>query len=248
MKDVIVIVPARYESERFPEKVLCPINGKPLIVHVLERIMGSGVSEIIVATDSEKIRDVVRSSAGCRVEMTKSDHKCGTDRIAEVAARISSEFVLNVQGDELIIGPHMIDQILEQCPEDLHIGTLYTRFEAGENVFDTNIVKVLTNRNGRMIYMSRTPIPHRRGNDVESIDYFKQVGLYLFRRDVLLEFSNLEPTALERIEGIELLRALDYGLPLHGIYSDWPTCDVNVPEDVQDAEKFVGDFDSEKRS
>ena len=242
MKNTVVIIPARLESNRFPGKVLKKINGKPLIFHVLERIQYADVSEIIVATDSEEIRCAVDGIGGCRVEMTKTDHLCGTDRIAEVAANISADYILNVQGDELITGPDMINEILSNIDDDFKIGTLYTDFKPFEDIFDVNIVKVLTNRNGNMIYMSRTPIPFDRGSYKDKIKYYKQVGLYVFKRETLLYFSKLKTTRLELVEGIELLRALDYGIPLRGIYTNRTTCDVNIPEDIASAEHYVKEF------
>ena len=242
MKNTVVIVPARYESQRFPGKVLHLIDGKPLILHVIERIEGADVHDIIVATDNDKIRDVVMRQSQCRVIMTRSDHSCGTDRIAEVAETISAEYILNVQGDELIIGPEMIDEILKNIDDSFQIGALYTDFKPDEMISDLNIVKVLRNRSGNVIYMSRSPIPFDRGSYKGRINYYKQVGLYLFHRETLIAFSKLNPTNLERIEGIELLRAIDYGIPLKGIYTDQLTCDVNKPEDVVSAEHFVKEF------
>ena len=239
MKNVAVIIPARYSSKRFPSKALTLIHGKPLILHVIERIQGAYVSDIIVATDHEEIRNVVITHGVCKVEMTDSHHSCGTDRIAEVAANLSADYILNVQGDELVSGPDILDKMISHIHDDLHIATLYTDLNPYEELSDLNIVKVLTNMNGNMIYMSRTPIPFDRGSFDGKIKYYKQVGLYLFRREVLLKFSNLEPSRLESIEGIELLRALDYGIPLKGIYIDQPTCDVNIPEDVLSAEAFI---------
>ena len=242
MKHTTVIIPARFESQRFPGKILHPIMGKPLILHVIDRIKDAEVSEIIIATDSEDIRQVVSSGSGCRIEMTRSTHTCGTDRIAEVATKINTDYILNIQGDELIIGPEMINDILAYINDDLRIGALYTDFRSSGKVTDKNIVKVLKNKMGNILYMSRSPIPFDRGNFTDPIHFYKQVGLYLFERETLLNFSRLEPSPLEIIEGIELLRALDYGIPLTGMYTDKPTCDVNIPEDVASAEKFVREF------
>ena len=242
MKRTSVIIPARYESERFHGKVLYPVRGKPLIHHVLDRVKGANIAEIIVATDSERIRKSLSACSDCRVEMTLKTHTCGTDRIAEVASRINADFVLNVQGDELIPGPDLINDILGYIDDNLKIGALYTDFQEIEDIADENIVKVIKNRKGNILYMSRAPIPFSRGSFNGRIQYRKQVGLYLFERKTLLDFSRLKPTPLERIEGIELLRALDYGIPLTGMYTEKQTCDVNIPDDIAAAEKFVCDF------
>jgi len=237
--DTTVIIPARLESVRFPDKVLYPICGRPLILHVIDRVTGSGVKEIIVATDSDQIKDVVKSGSHVRVMMTQAGHTCGTDRIAEVAATIRTDFVLNVQGDELITGPEMINEIIRNATEELKAATLYTDLKASEDVNDISIVKVRTNSAGRMLLMSRLPIPFVRDSYRGEMNYFKQVGLYLFQREELLRFSKLKPTRLEQMEGIELLRAFEYDIPLMGIYTSRPTADVNLPSDVAAAEAFV---------
>ena len=237
-----IIVPARYASSRLPAKPLKEISGKPLILHVLERLQGAPVDEILVATDSNEIRDVVEASGLCRVVMTRSDHNCGTDRIAEVAAGLDADYILNVQGDQLIPGPAMISDILAKGTGKAKIATLYTDILAADELDDKNTVKVLPDRNGNIIYMSRLPIPFDRGQFQGKKKYYKQVGIYLFERKSLLEFSSLTPTPLEGVEGVELLRILDYGMILGGIYTDAPLTDVDVPEDIITAEEFLKEF------
>ncbi|MGL1930789.1 MAG: 3-deoxy-manno-octulosonate cytidylyltransferase [Desulfotalea sp.] len=239
MKSTAVIIPARYSSSRLPAKPLKKINGKPLILHVLERVQGADVEEIIVATDSDEIKDVVEQSSDCKVVMTRSDHNCGTDRIAEVAAGIDAEYIINVQGDQLISGPEMINEVISRAGKGTDLATLYTCINHPDELKDVNVVKVLPNRLGNIINMSRLPIPFNRGQFDGEMKYFKQVGIYLFKRETLLGFSRLRPTNLEVIEGIELLRALDYGWPLGGIYTDQSLADIDVPEDIINAEQFI---------
>jgi len=236
-----IIIPARYASSRLPAKPLKEINGRPLILHVVERISGANVAEILVATDSDEIRSVVEASGLCRVVMTRPDHNCGTDRIAEAAAGLDVDAILNVQGDQLIPGPEMINSILAKAADRTKIATLYTDC-AQEELADVNTVKVLPDRNGNIIYMSRHPIPFNRGQFRGVMQYYKQVGIYLFDRQTLLEFARLTPTDLESIEGVELLRALDYGMTLGGIHTDSPLTDVDVPKDIRTAEEFIGRF------
>jgi 3-deoxy-manno-octulosonate cytidylyltransferase (CMP-KDO synthetase) len=243
MKKVAIIIPARYGSARFPGKPLHLIGDKPLILHVIDRVKGSRVSDIIVTTDDERIRDVVESRTNCKVVMTNSEFNCGTDRIAAVAEDIDTDYVLNVQGDQLIPGPEMIDEIIALATPDLRIATLYTDLTSAKEIADPNTIKVLINRLGKIIYMSRSMIPFRRDQYNRHWRYYKQVGIYLFDRLALIDFQKLLKTEIEMIEGIELLRALDHGLPLNGIYTDRPTADVNVPEDVVIAEKYIRNYD-----
>ncbi len=238
----VIIVPARYSSSRLPAKPLKNIAGKPLILQVLSRIQGAPVAEIIVATDSDEIRQVVEARGLCQVVMTSPDHNCGTDRIAEVAAGLDADYILNVQGDQLVAGPEMIRDILARGVGKAKVATLYTDAPSAEELADKNTVKVLPDRNGNIIYMSRLPIPFNRGQFQGEIRYFKQVGIYLFERQSLLEFSNLTPTPLESIEGVELLRLLDYGMSLGGIYTDAPVTDVDVLQDIAIAEYFIEKF------
>lgn len=242
MTKTAVIIPARYASVRFPGKPLALIKEKALILHVIERIINSKVSEIIVATDNQNIKKLVEKEQLCRVIMTQPDHSCGTDRIAEVANQINTDYILNVQGDQLITGPNMVNDIISHVSTNLEISTVYTGIKDNSDLNNKNVVKVVVNRNGDIVYMSRSPIPFDRGQIKNEINYNKQVGIYLFNKKALIGFSKLETSKLERIEGIELLRALDNGMPLKGIYSDAPTADINVPEDIAKAEKFIHDF------
>jgi 3-deoxy-manno-octulosonate cytidylyltransferase (CMP-KDO synthetase) len=239
---VVVIIPARYSSVRFPGKPLVSIKRKALILHVIERILNSKVSEIIVATDSQSIKALVEKEQLCRVIMTRSDHACGTDRIAEVADHINADYILNVQGDQLITGPDMINEIIAHINSNLKISTIYTRIKDLSELDNKNIIKAVVNRNGDIIYMSRSPIPFDKDQIDNKINYNKQVGIYLFNKMALANFSKLESGELEKIEGIELLRAIEHGLTLTGIYSDFETVDVNIPEDIAKAEKFIRDF------
>ncbi|MEW6219287.1 MAG: 3-deoxy-manno-octulosonate cytidylyltransferase [Thermodesulfobacteriota bacterium] len=238
----VVIIPARYSSSRLPGKPLAPIAGRPLILHVIERVAGAKVDDIIVATDHQEIRAVVAAAGGCRVVMTRPDHPCGTDRIAEVAAAVNAEHILNVQGDQLIAGPEVINGILAGVGQTTPpVSTLYTDATA-EDLPNPNVVKVVVNRLGHIVYMSRLPIPYHRGPYPGEVRYRRQVGIYLFERRTLLEFADLAPTALEAVEGVELLRALDYGIPLGGISTDSPMADVDIPSDLALAERFVREY------
>jgi len=242
MKKTIAIIPARYDSTRFPGKPLKPIAGKALILNVIERIKNSELSDIMVATDDKRIKETVENKKICRVIMTKEEHSCGTDRIAEIANKLEADYILNVQGDQLVKGPEMINSILEKIDDGLQLSTLYTDIKDHSELKDENVVKVIVNSKENISYMSRCPIPFDKGTFKEKINYYKQIGIYVFNRKDLIKFSKLKPTNIEHIEGIELLRAIDYDIPLRGIYSDFPTIDVDVPADIDVAEKFIHKF------
>ena len=171
MNKISIIIPARYFSSRLRAKPLVLIKGKPLIVHVIERVQTARISEIIVATDHEDIKNAAESTGLCRVVLTSSNHSCGTDRIAEVTSGLDADFILNVQGDQLISGPDVIDEILNTADFSIPIATLYTDIHNPDELTDVNTVKVLVNRDGRIIYMSRSPIPFDRGQYKEKINY-----------------------------------------------------------------------------
>lgn len=241
MKKIVVIIPARFASARFPGKPLAEINGKPLIQHVVERVKDSKIDDLIVATDSMEIKDVLKR-IGCKVLMTKKEHPSGTDRIAEVAKNIDADYFLNVQGDQIVKGPDMINSIIGQINGDLGIATLFAEIQEREELMDKNVVKLIVNRKGNIIYMSRYPIPYDRKQSPVNYKYYKQIGIYVFSKEALLEFASLEPTDLELMEGIELLRTLDYGYTIKGIYTKMKTQDVDVPEDIKLAQELIKNY------
>jgi len=233
-----VIIPARLASMRFHAKPLAPIEDRPLIRHVVERVVGSRADRVVVTTDSREIAEAV-SDMSCEVHMSRSDHSCGTDRIAEAAATIEEDLILNVQGDQLVEGPHVIDAILDALKPDMRIATLFAPL-GDEDPEDINVVKVVPAADDRIVYMSRFPVPYdRTGSGVER---YRQIGIYAFARDTLAEFALLPPCELERVEGVELLRSLHHGMRLDGVRAPWHFQDVDVLDDVVLAERFVAEF------
>src|SRR3989338_2672331 len=212
--NAIAIIPARYASIRFPGKPLALINGKPLIHHVWESVsMSKSLKRIIVATDDERIFKAVREFGG-EGWMTSSSHATGTDRISEVAKNIEADIIVNVQGDE----PKIIDMAVEPfrgtqtefgSPE-LQMGTVCTEIKSKDELNNPNIVNVVTDCNGFALYFSRSTIPYNRDNDSRT-SYYKHIGLYVYRKDFLIKFSQLPSTPLEKIEKLEQLRALEHG-------------------------------------
>jgi 3-deoxy-manno-octulosonate cytidylyltransferase (CMP-KDO synthetase) len=237
----IVIIPARYESTRFPGKPLYPLKGKPLIQHVFENAKRSTLAaDVIVATDSETIFEKVFSFGGKAV-MTDPKHPSGTDRIAEVAASMKYDIIVNVQGDEPLIRPEMIDDVIALLSDQrASIGTLVKKIENSEEITDPNVVKAVFDREGLALYFSRAPIPsHARHSEIHTPCYYKHIGIYSYRRDTLLSLAAMQPTELEKTEKLEQLRALENGIRIKVKETFFETYGVDTPEDLERVEKWL---------
>ncbi len=240
-----VVIPARYASARLPGKALMSIGGKPMVQWVYERARESGAADVLIATDDLLIVSAGHSF-GSEVVMTAASHTSGTDRIAEVARKHGwpeDEIVVNVQGDEPLIPPALISQVarlLEVHPQ-ADIATLATPIESLEEFMNPNVVKVVTDRKGRALYFSRAPIPWNRDGASAGLASQKvfagsrrHVGIYAYRVGALLRVAALEPTALETVERLEQLRALENGLEIRvADASERPGPDVNTAEDLE---------------
>ena len=248
--NITAIIPARFASVRFPGKALAIIDGKPMIQHVYERTLrASLVNSVIVATDDDGIYKAVSAFGGdCR--MTRHDHETGTDRLAEVAENISADVIVNVQGDEPLIAPEMIDQAIRPFLDDpsIRMGTLKTRIKCLHDFLSPNVVKVVTDCEGNALYFSRSPLPFFRDKwqDLKDESFasgkllcYKHVGLYVFRRDFLVEFAAMTPTFLEVSEKLEQLRALENGVRIRVIETGFESIGVDTPDDLAKArERF----------
>lgn len=229
---VLAILPARFGSTRFPGKPLTPIAGKPMIQHVWERTrLAKRVDAVVIATDDERIERAC-NAFGADVEMTAVDHPTGTDRLAEVAARHEHDVIVNVQGDEPLIEAFVIDAAIEALLRDdlAAMSTVVHRAEL-EAFEDPNRVKVVVDSAGFALYFSRAPIPFRRKDT--GVVPLQHVGLYVYRRDFLLEFIKLERSPAERAEELEQLRVLENGHRIRvAEIEGWTSVPVDVPEDV----------------
>ena len=248
--NIIAVIPARYASTRFPGKALAEIVGKPMIQHVYERtVQAKLVNNVIVATDDERIYQVVTSFGGvCR--MTRLDHETGTDRLAEVAEGLDADIIVNVQGDEPLIVPDMIDQAIQPFlgEPSLKMGTLKTRIRCLHDFLSPNVVKVVTDKEENALYFSRSPLPFFRDKwqDLKDDSFssgkllcYKHVGLYVYRRDFLLEFAAMSPTFLEISEKLEQLRALENGVLIRVVGTEFESIGVDTPDDLAKArERF----------
>jgi 3-deoxy-manno-octulosonate cytidylyltransferase (CMP-KDO synthetase) len=241
MGSVVAIIPARYESTRLPGKPLADLRGQPMIRRVYERTArAAGVDRVLVATDDARIRAAVESFGGEAV-MTRSDHPTGTDRIAEVAAALDAEVVVNVQGDLPLLDPDMVAAAVApmRADENLPMATLKTPIRDRGEMDNPNVVKVVTDRAGFALYFSRSPIPFWRDGAEGDILAYRHIGLYVYRRDFLLSFARLEPTPLERAERLEQLRALERGFRIKVVEVSDAAVEVDTMEDLERARALL---------
>ncbi len=247
MPNAVAIIPARFDSTRFPGKPLATLNGKILIQHVYEHASDAKlIDSVIVATDDQRIFDAVTSFGGKAV-MTSGSHISGTDRIAEAAADIKCDVVVNVQGDEPFIRPAMIDDVVDLLYNDTNasISTLATRIIGGDDMRSPNVVKVVVDDDGFALYFSRSPVPYYRDEwkDFADVAYnaddmvvFKHIGIYGYRKDTLLKFSSMPQGRLENIEKLEQLRALACGMKIKVKETKFDTFGIDTEEDLRKAE------------
>lgn len=242
MMDVIGVIPARYSSTRFHGKVLADIMGKPMIQHVWERAKQARMlDDIIVACDHEEVAEVVLGF-GAKVVMTSKSHVCGTDRIAEVINPLDVKIVVNIQADEPLIHPTMIDSLARALLEDnsVSMATIMKRIDDPALINDSNVVKVVTDKNNFALYFSRSVIPYATANsDVKEPQYFKHIGLYGYTKDFLFIFKNLPVSDLERSEKLEQLRVLEEGFKIKVIETKFDTIGIDTPDDLLKVEEYL---------
>ena len=228
----LCVIPARYASTRLPGKPLADICGKPMICRVLERASRAQKPEkVIVATDDERIYDAVRAEGG-EALLTRADHPTGTDRLAEVAeAYPEVDLIVNVQGDEPLIEPSVIDDLIApfEMDENLPMATVMTRMDDAAEQLNPNNVKVIVDKLGYALYFSRSLVPYPRA---AAGPVYKHIGIYAYRRDFLLRYARLEPTPLERAESLEQLRALENGYGIRVLETDCRFVGVDTVEDL----------------
>lgn len=238
----VAIIPARFASSRLPGKPLADINGKPMVVHVMERAQESGADRVIVATDHEGVVDAVRQAGG-EVCMTRADHHSGTERLAEVIDRCrfpDEQIVVNVQGDEPLIPPVIVRQVadnLAQCQAGM--ATLAVPIITAEEAFNPNAVKVVMDAQGYALYFSRAAIPWERERFTHAKDaigdaFLRHIGIYAYRAGFIRRYVGWQPSRLEQIEMLEQLRVLWYGEKIHvAVAREVPGIGVDTPEELQ---------------
>ena len=241
---VLAVIPARYQSSRFPGKPLVDIGGKSMIQRVYEQAEKTAqVSTCIVATDDDRIYQHVLGFGG-KAMMTSSEHQSGTDRVAEVAQAFTDySFVINIQGDEPFIDPGQIDVVAEDLKAGANIATLAKKIEDAESLFNPNVVKIVFNQKKHAMYFSRSTIPFLRNYAqeewIQKGSFYKHIGLYGFERETLLQITNLPLGHYEQLEALEQLRWLEAGFEISVNLTDKETIGIDTPEDIEKVKKYL---------
>ena len=243
MAKIVAVIPARYDSTRFPGKPLIDINGKPMIQHVYERVKGSKlIDKVIVATDDERIYYDVKKFGG-KVVMTSKEHESGTDRICEAIKKMKCDIIVNVQGDEPGIDPKDIDKAIRPLLKNkkVNISTLAIKIENGLDLQDENKVKVVFDKDNFALYFSRSCIPFDRDHigNLKKNDFYKHIGLYVYRRKFLMNLKNLKPSNLEKLEKLEQLRFLYNGEKIKVVITDSESISIDTPADLKNFVNFI---------
>jgi 3-deoxy-manno-octulosonate cytidylyltransferase (CMP-KDO synthetase) len=240
MSGVVVVIPARYASKRFPGKILAPLAGRPLIAHVIDRARAARCCErLIVATDDQRIVDACLT-AGAEAVLTDPDHASGTDRVAEVIGDIECSIIVNLQGDEPLVPPEAVDRCAEALIGDPEAGMATLAHPISRQAAaDPNAVGVVCDRYGRALYFSRSVIPYQRDEASGADLLLRHVGIYGYRRATLLELAAAPPTPLEQAERLEQLRALEMGVRIRVEIVEWEAHGVDTPEDLARVEALI---------
>jgi 3-deoxy-manno-octulosonate cytidylyltransferase (CMP-KDO synthetase) len=233
---IVAVIPARFKSTRLEGKPLADLAGKPMIQHVYDRARRARcLDDVLVATDDARIEEAVQRFGG-KVVMTSSTHLTGTDRVAEAACKLAADIVVNVQGDEPLLDPLLIEECVGPFQRDpaVQISTVMKRVDRELAYDDPAVVKVVLDLTGRALYFSRSLLPYPR-NRTADFKVCEHIGIYAFRKDCLLRFAYLPPTPLERIEGLEQLRALEHGIPIHVVETrcQCELVSVDTPADLE---------------
>ena len=246
--ETVVIIPARFASTRFPGKPLAKLNGKPIIEHVVEKA-SKCVNSVYVATDDKSIYEYV-TNCGYNAVMTSTDHKSGTDRCFEAYCKIIEnekkeyDVIINIQGDEPFINPEQILTLQNCfCDKEIEIATLAKKFENSKEIFDPNKVKVICNIKQNAIYFSRFPLPFCRGEEndnwLESTPFFKHIGMYAYRPNILKQITTLAQSRLEKAESLEQLRWLENSFTIAVRETSHESIGIDTPQDLEEAERFI---------
>ena len=237
--NITIVIPARMASSRYPGKPLVSIMGLPLIEHVRRRaILSKGSGLVVVATCDEEIKEAVEKAGGQAV-MTKDTHERCTDRIDEAMQHLPGDIVVMVQGDEPLLMPEAVAAVSAPLLADpsLPIVNLLSPLQSEDDYLNPNIVKAVCNLNGDVVFFSRAPIPYFRVQ--VDVPVYRQTGIMAFRKDALRKFSDLSPTALEKAESVDMLRAIEHGMRIAGVVANYPTIGVDRPSDVTLVESAI---------
>jgi 3-deoxy-manno-octulosonate cytidylyltransferase (CMP-KDO synthetase) len=240
--EAVAVIPARYKSSRFEGKVLADIFGKPMLQYVWESAKEAKLlDEVIIACDDERVKEVAQGF-GAKVMMTAKEHLSGTDRIAEVVALMDVKVVVNIQADEPLIKPVMIDSIVDALLKDksLEMATLMKRIKDPEEINNPNVVKVVVDKNNFALYFSRAPIPYKaKDSSVKEPVYFKHIGIYGYTKDFLFTYKNIPASILEETEKLEQLRVLSEGFKIKVLETKYETIGVDTPQDLERLKEYL---------
>jgi len=236
----IAMIPARYAATRFPAKLMQVLGGKTVIRHTYENTLATGLfDEVVVVTDSPVIFDEIVNNGG-RAVMSKKEHESGSDRIAEAAADMDVDIVVNVQGDEPFVQKDPLEKLLRVFDDDkVQVASLMQVLTDERFINDPNYVKVAVDKNNNALFFSRSPIPYHRDKNLSPV-YYEHIGVYAFRKQALLNFTNWPVTPLEAVEKIECLRYLENGIPMRMVVTDYMGIEIDTPEDLERAAALLG--------
>jgi len=235
----IAMIPARYAATRFPGKLMQLLNGKPVIRLTYENTVATGLfDEVIVVTDSEEILTEINASGGVAV-MSINRHESGSDRIAEAAASIDADIIVNVQGDTPFVKKAPLEKLLQQFDESsVQVASMMQAISSLDDIMDPNFVKVAVDKNNNSVFFSRSVIPYPRDRNYPTV-YYEHIGVYAFRKNALLQFTQWPITPLEAAEKIECLRYLENGISLRMVLVDYMGVEIDTPEDLDRAAKLI---------
>tara|TARA_B100001109_G_scaffold154698_1_gene125869 strand:- start:325 stop:1068 length:744 start_codon:yes stop_codon:yes gene_type:complete len=247
MMKIVSIIPARYDSSRFPGKLMQQLGERTVILRTYQNVVATGLfDEVVVATDSDLIFNEISDNGG-RAVMTRKDHECGSDRIAEAISGMCADLVINVQGDEPFVDRDSLKKLIEVFEEDsqkeIALASLMTPLLEQEEVKNPSVVKVIVDLKQFALYFSRSPIPFDRDN--KKPNYYKHVGVYAFRKDALIEFSNQEITPLESAEKIECIRFLEHGKKIKMVLTNNLNFEIDTPRDLDRAKTYLDQMNSQ---
>ena len=235
----VALIPARYGATRFEGKMLALLAGKPVITRTYEATVATGLfNEVVVVTDSEMIHDEILRAGGNAV-MSKGNHESGSDRIAEAAATMDVDIIVNVQGDTPFVKKQPLQQLLEQFEDPtVQVASLMQVLTKESEIQDPNFVKVVVDQSMNSLFFSRSPVPYQR-DKTAPVTYYEHIGVYAFRKQALLDFTTWPVSPLEAVEKIECLRYLEHGIPLRMVVVDYMGVEIDTPEDLERASRLI---------
>ena len=241
---VVAMIPARYGATRFPGKLMADLGGKPVIVRTYEAAVATGLFDAVyVVTDSDVIRKAVENHGGKAI-MSKKEHECGTDRIAEAVEPLDVDIVVNIQGDEPFVKKEPLQKVIDvfkgEDAEMIDLASLMQEMHDWKDITDPNYVKAIVDVNNFVLYFSRSPIPYPRDKDAGA-KYYEHIGVYAFRKKAILDFYRLPMQPLEATEKVEGIRFLEYGKKIKMVETDYMGIEIDTPEDLEKANEYFKD-------